>query len=246
MTDASTETAAEFGINLSQHEGFFNLDEVRFLVYGESGAGKTVFAATWPDAVFLDIDKGLSSVNRQVAQISIDDWPDLVNAVRFLHESDHHFRTVIVDSLNEMQKICMRHIIRKYPSIRRPYDDLASQSDYGKMLDEFDKYVREIKALKLNTVYIANVAPREYETDNVQIQLVGKHSPKDIARMMDIIGYLYKVETEGGASKDRVMIFDAVNYVTKDRSGMLPNQVKNPTHGKLYEHWQTQFKKDEM
>lgn len=247
--------AEEFGIELEQHEGFFNLDEVKLLVYGESGAGKTVFSASWPECVFLDMDKGMSSVTRKVSRIPIHDtpeqsaWEGLTRAINFLETSDlHTFGTVVIDSLNEMQIISMDHIIRKFPKVRRPYDELASQSDYGKMLDDFSKAVRRLKALPMHVVYICQVAPQIYETDVIQPQLVGKHTSRNVARMMDIVGYLYKKEGGEGASKkknEREMIFDSVNYVTKDRSDYLPFTITNPTFSELYEHWQKQFDEDE-
>ena len=35
----------------------------------------------------------------------------------------------------------------------------------------------------------------------------------------------------------RIMTFDAVNYVTKDRSDALPQMVENPTYDKLLSFW---------
>lgn len=243
IPEVVVERAASAGLEIHAHEGFFGLDQVKFLVYGESGVGKTVFSSTWKNAVFLDANRGMSSVTRRVSVISINDWNDLQNAVKFLANSNHGFETVVVDSLNDVQYLCMKHIIHAFPSIRRAYENLASQSDYGKMLDEFEKWVRETIALSMNVVFTCNVAPQVYETDTVQPQLVGKHTARNLAGMMDIIGYLTKREAaEGGEQKkDRLMWFDAVQYVTKDRSGLLPNQMVNPTHKKLYAYWEKQF-----
>jgi hypothetical protein len=254
--DASTaiSIAEEYGIVLEEHEGLFNLDEVKFLVYGESGSGKTVFASTWPDVVFLDIDKGMSSITRKVSRIPIVStlkqtaWESMTRAINFLERTDQHsFKTVVIDSLNEMQVIAMNHVIEKFPEVRRPYKNLASQSDYGKMLDDFDKEVRRLRGLPLHIVFICQVAPQQYETDVVQPQLVGKHSSRNVARMMDVIGYLYKQEGGEGTGeqkKNRIMVFDAVNHVTKDRSDMLPNTIINPTFGSLYTNWQKQFEQE--
>lgn len=249
--DALVEIAAQFDVLLEEHEGFFNPDEIRFLVYGESGSGKTVFSSTWPDCVFLDIDKGMSSVTRRVGRIPIGAtpqstaWEVFLRALSFIESGQHNFKTIVVDSLNEMQSISMDHIKEKYPEVRRPYNRLASQSDYGMMLFDFEYTIRRMKALPMNVVFIAQVAPQQYETDVVQPQLVGKHTPRNVARMMDIIGYLYK--QEGGEDdtsserKTRIMVFDAVNHVTKDRSDVLPMTVENPSYSELYAYWQTQF-----
>jgi hypothetical protein len=197
----------------------------------------------------------MSSVTRKVSRIPITDtkqqsaWDGLLRGISFLETADmHQFKTVVVDSLNEMQKISMLHIIRKFPEIRRPYEELASQGDYGKMLDDFDNALRRIKALPMHVVLVCQVAPQQYESDVIQPQLVGKHTSRNVARMVDIVGYLYK--TEGGGEgtaqkKDRIMIFDALTHVTKDRSDMLPFTITNPTFSELYEYWQKQFEEAE-
>jgi hypothetical protein len=60
--------------------------------------------------------------------------------------------------------------------------------------------------------------------------------------MVDIVGYLDKRESsEGGKPKTRVMVFDAVNQVTKDRSGKLPQQMDNPTYQQLFSYWTDQL-----
>lgn len=218
------------------HEGKFDPQKIKFLVYGESGVGKTVFASTWPDPVFLDIDKGMASVHREVHRFQIDVWEDLVDSVDFLANESHPFKTVVVDSLNELQYLSMRNVIQGFPSIRRSYDSLPSISDYGKMLDDFDKMVRFIKSLECNVVFISQVAAREYDTDPVQPQFIGKSTARNLARMVDIVGYLDKKDSSEGA-KIRYMTFDAVNYITKDRSDSLPQQVENPTYDSLLKYW---------
>ena len=245
--------AEEFGIQLEEHEGFFDSDQVKFLVYGESGSGKTVFGSTWPSCVFLDLDKGMSSVTRKVGRIPISAspgqlaWDSLVRAISFLENPEtHNFKTVVVDSLNEMQTFSMDYVIEKFPEIRRPYGGLASQSDYGKLLYDFDHEVRRLKALPMNVVFICQVAPQVYETDIVQPQLIGKHTARNVARMMDIIGYISKQEGGEGEQKkkDRIMVFDAINHVTKDRSDMLPFTITHPEHSELYAYWQKQFEQE--
>jgi hypothetical protein len=221
------------------YEGVFDPEKVKFLVYGESGVGKTVFASTWPNPVYLDIDKGMSSITREVFRINIDTWEDLADSVEFLQNETHPFKTIVLDSLNELQYLSMRSVVSKFPTIHRSYDSLPSISDYGKMLDDVDKMVRWIKSIPLNVVMIAQVAERKYETDPVQPQLIGKATARNQSRMMDIVGYLDKRDSQEGA-KTRVMVFDAVNYVTKDRSGHLPQQVENPTYQQLLGFWSGQ------
>lgn len=224
-------------IKIETHTGRFNPDEVKMLVYGNSGAGKTRFGATWPEVVFLDIDKGMDSVdNPGIARIPIDSWEDLQGAYEFLAYSKHPFRSVVVDSLNEIQHLSMGHVVDTYTSIRRSYDSLPGQSDYGKMLYDVDTMIRYVRALPMNVVLIAQLANREYETDPYQPYLVGKNTAKTLTQLMGVIGYIFKMESQE-IRKPNAMIFDGSAYVTKDRSGRLPGQVTQPTYQILRNYW---------
>jgi hypothetical protein len=231
------------------HEGKFDPYNVKFLVYGESGAGKTVFSATWPDVVFLDIDKGMSSVNSSVFRFPIDYWEDLVDVSVFLANEGHPFKTIVVDSVNEMQNLSLRSVVSRFSSVKRAYESLAGVGDYGKMLDDVDKMLRFLKSISGNLVLIAQVAPREYETDPVRPLLTGKNSPRAITQMMDVVGFLDKTESASptpGGGKLRTMMFDGVGYVVKDRSGTLPAKVEDPSYGALLKFWERRVSKTEQ
>lgn len=221
---------------LELHEGKFDKNEAKVLVYGESGVGKTVFSSTWPEVVFLNIDKGLASVKKKVYSFEIESWPDLITAAEYLEQGNHPFKTIVLDSMNELQNISMVNVVGTYRDVRRSYNTLPGIGDYGKMLDDVDKMIRYLRSLPYNVIFIAQVAERKFDTDQVQPQLVGKASARNICRMMDVVAYLDKKDSSEG-NKIRYMVFDAVNYVTKDRSGLLPQQMDNPTYDALARYW---------
>jgi KaiC/GvpD/RAD55 family RecA-like ATPase len=205
--------------------GGFNKRRTRWVVYGESGSGKTVLASTFPNPLFLDVEDGTASITLPFASWRVSDWNDIFEALAWLtSDPEHDFQTVVIDSLNELQLISMRHIITNYSSVRRAYDSLPSVSDYGKMLDDVDRVVRILKSLPMHVVFLAQVQNREYETDAVRPQLVGKNTATNVARMMDVIAYLYK--QEGDKETRRFLAFDVPDFVTKDRSGRLPSSLE--------------------
>jgi calcineurin-like phosphoesterase family protein len=218
------------------HAGGFNPKRVRFMVYGESGSGKTVFAATWPKPIFLDIDQGMASIKHEVARIPVGNWAELQNAYMYLAYSKHNYETAVIDSLNEGQWQAMQNVISTYSTVRRAYDNLPGMGDYGKSMDDFDKFVRVMRALPMNVVFIAQVAPRDSEEQMVQPQFTGKATARNIARMMDEIGYLYKADSSEPV-KPRIMVFDDSKFTTKDRSDSLPAFIENPTYEKLAIYW---------
>lgn len=216
-------------------QGGFNPNRVRFLIYGESGVGKTTFASTWPEALFLDIDDGLASVRTPVQRVRISDWDTLLDVFIWLQEGGiDDYQTVVIDSLNEAQKLAMEHTLEEFPEIRRSYGSLPAMSDYGKALDDFDHMVRSFKALPTNLVLISQTTSKQFEVDTIKPQLTGKQTANNVTRMMDEVGYLFKAE---GGAQARILTFDAVEYVTKDRSGVLPTTLENPRHADLYRFW---------
>jgi len=206
--------------------GGFDPYRVRWLIYGESGVGKTVLASTAPSPIFLNADDGLASVTRNVGSWDVVDWTDFIDAYQFLANEEHSFRTVVLDTVNELQTLSLQHILRHYPDIKRSYSSLAGISDYGKMLSDMDGMVRLFKSLPMNVIFITQVQPQEFATDTVMPQLIGKSSARNLCRMVDLVGYMYKRSSEGESI--RSVAFDAVNFVTKDRTGKLPHSVDIP------------------
>ena len=85
---------------------------VKKLIYGVPGIGKTSLAAAFPSPVFLDTERGTSSLD--VARIDINNWDELRQAIAELGSTRHEFKTVVIDSIDwaeEMlgQAICKEH-----------------------------------------------------------------------------------------------------------------------------------------
>lgn len=213
--------------------GDFTSNRIRFLVYGESGVGKTRFACTWPRPIVVDADDGLASVDWAVDRIRVNHWENIFAVLSYLdsEEAQEDYNTVVVDSLNELQTLALDYVVEQFPGIRRPYDSLASQSDYGKMLNDFDDVIRRFKALPYNLVLVGQVGSRQYEDEVIIPQLVGKHTARNVCRMMDEVGYMYR---DGGEVS---MGFNMEMFTSKDRSGVLPEVVEEPSYEKLAEIW---------
>lgn len=213
-------------------EGGFNPECVKFWIYGESGAGKTYFAATWEDAVILKVDKGIASITWPINIIDIKEWYDLFEAYKYLASGKHPFKTIVLDSLNEAQKMAMRYTLETFTHIKRSYDSMPSESDWGKMLFDFDVMVRKFKDLPYNVVVTSLNMPKTFATDMVAPMLDGKKTVRNLVPQFDIVGYIYKEE-----GKKRIIAFDIPEFLTKDRSAVLPARMENPTHASLKRLW---------
>jgi len=94
----------------------------RIMVYGVEGIGKSTFAASSPDPIYILTEDGLGSL--KVAHFPIaSSFKDVMDAIGSLYADKHEYKTVVLDSLDWLEAIIQREIEQKYEA-----KDLA----YGK------------------------------------------------------------------------------------------------------------------
>jgi len=85
----------------------------RILTYGVEGIGKSTFASESPRPVFIQTEDGLG-------QIECDKFPlagsfeDVHQALSELHTEDHDFETVVIDSLDWLERLIWDAVCNEY------------------------------------------------------------------------------------------------------------------------------------
>lgn len=144
---------------------------INILVYGPSGAGKTVFGATGPGPVlYLDLDDGLASVRRprpelvselgmtigQIYEKRIKNYTELKAALATLQRVKRAGgafpKTLVFDNLTVAQAICMQARTSGDESIS--VDKLPERQDWGVLLQNMRSIVRFVRDLPCHTVFI--------------------------------------------------------------------------------------------
>lgn len=77
----------------------------RILIYGDPGIGKTSLAASFPKAVFIQVEDGTPSDLELNSFGKITDFESVMQALGALYSEDHDFQTVVIDSISEMQRL---------------------------------------------------------------------------------------------------------------------------------------------
>lgn len=223
---------------------FFNM-----LVYGDAGVGKTVLAGSAIEVpemrpvIHLDIEGGtLSLRNRypEVDKVRIDSWEDLVRVYKELKSNPTSYRTVILDSLTELQQFGMEEIMfRAVTKAEEEGDDrdpdLPGIGEHGKSNERMKKIIRRFRDLPLNTIF---TALERVDVDRKNRKFIKPLlSPKladQVAGWLDIVTYMYIKEVDGEQS--RVLLTSNTDEVTaKDRTDKLPQTVLDPTMTKIYD-----------
>ena len=85
----------------------------RLMIYGTEGIGKSTTASQAPKSIFLPTEDGLD-------QIDCDSFPlaktfvDVVSAISALYSEKHDYQTVVIDSLDWLERLVWDEVCREY------------------------------------------------------------------------------------------------------------------------------------
>lgn len=218
------------------------------LIYGHSGAGKTRLAGS-ADAVpelrrvlFIDVEGGTLTLRNtpynEIEVVRVKSWQEMEDVYNELNLGRHHYNTVIIDSLTEIQKMSMDRIMRRLVEENEERDaDVPGVREWNINIEQTRKYVRKFRDLPVNTIFTA----LEHSEKNMRTgatrrkpSLSGKVKD-EVAAFLDIVVYLYTKEV-GDENKRMLLTGQTEDTVAKDRSNLLPMVIENPTMEVIYEH----------
>jgi hypothetical protein len=237
---------------------------LKMLLYGKPGAGKTRFAAEasfvpamspvlvmTPDASEADTLKAQApdAIHAMINKFQ-DFWDIYGEAAKGIKDPNRiPFKTIIIDTGTEAQKLSMNNIMTDLVKKGRPgggevNPDVPSVREWGQSISEMRRVLRSFRDLPVN--FIVNC----HETSSRDNRGVSWYVPdlpgklaNQVAGMFSSVCYLYvsaTTEREGNkniiVSEQRRLLTGFVEgYVCKSRSGTLPRVMIDPWIGELYE-----------
>jgi hypothetical protein len=213
-------------------------ESVNMLVYADSGVGKTVFAGTAPNALFLSTETGTISAKRMGSEAKvwrIKRWGDLDKAYTWLERNpDHGFDFIILDSATQMQVLLLRWILEK-ENKRNPAKrdlDIPAIQDHQKWQNMFKRFITLFVELPVHVIFTAQAMRKEDEEgDDLVLPLIdgkGYGISSWVCGQMHIVGYYYIKPTKKGPER-RLLAQSHPPYFAKDRYNVLVPWVGNPT-----------------
>lgn len=224
-------------------------------ITGDAGLGKTSLSATFPKCIFIRAEDGMQGINGQERP---DAFPlicsveNLWDQLKALITEDHDYRTLVIDSVTQLDTIFTEHIIDSDP--KKPRSIAQALGGYGagfQALSSLHGRVRRAAGLlnqrkDMNIVFIAHA-----ETSTIELPDQDPYTRYDI-RMhkksvshyidnVDLVGFL-KLETfttgDGERKKaisdgTRVLVtYATAANVSKNRYGitedLIVKQGENP------------------
>lgn len=179
--------------------------KMSYVLYGRSGTGKTTIAGSFPKpAALLDIrDDGTDSVKDRKGLFVLDvkDWDHLERIHAKLKENKQGFKTVILDTLTQMQQLAVEHVLSK---AKKPVENAGgwgsmTKQQWGDVARIMKDWIIRFRDLPMEVVFIAHDrtfnAGDEDDTDNILApEVAPRLSPSVVSTLtgaVSFIGYTF-------------------------------------------------------
>ena len=215
-----------------------------YLFYGLPGVGKTSLAGSAAEiesmgkVLLIDFEGGSSVLSKNYPNVdvaAVPDWSTTEELIFALVDEEHEYKTVILDTAGEAQ-----HFIMAESSDDNPYE---------KWDDAWRKLTAAVKILHksdMNVIVLAHAENERSEFDGtkqIRPYFQGRRSQNELPKVFDVIGYLSIDEDD-----DETRILQAKplsDNVGKDRFGIFPDVIENPTFEKLVSYMETNNTEEE-
>lgn len=212
---------------------------MNMLIYGDPGVGKTVLAGSASEieamspVLFVDVEGGTMSLRNKYPQVDVvrvSNWVDMVTVYKELADNPNLYKTVVLDSLTEIQKFSMYNIMKDLIQGDPDRDpDVPGLREWGKNSEQVRRFVRAFRDLPVNTIFTALAAVDKDQKTGLTVNrpgLSGKLSA-EVAGFLDIVCYMY-IRVVDGDVKRLLLTSSTDSCIAKDRSDSLPPVLEEP------------------
>jgi phage nucleotide-binding protein len=186
---------------------------VRVMIFGSAGSGKTTFALSAPDTLLLDFDNGVHRLEPQhrTDTVQVQSFRDVLEVLQ--SEELKNYNNIVVDTVGKLLDYIIIHICgARQPRIQ----------DWGTINKTFADFNRTLYHSGKNVIYVAHRDTRKESEDTIFIPALREKSYVQIVSDIDLLGYLEM--TTGG----RTLTFNPTNRNEGKNTCKLPAQIYIP------------------
>lgn len=213
---------------LGEYDKYINM-----MIVGDAGFGKTVFAGTAENALFLTTDpEGTISAmvfGSTAKEWKIETWTELNEAYRYLRDGgikEMGLKWVIIDNISEAQNLGMKETMELARSNNSKLDEfISSQQDYLRSQNMLRQMVKMFNDLPVNLLWTAWQTRLE-DADGEAYYAPGIHGQQGmlaqtIAGYMNIVGYGEVIKDSADNDVRRIWFSTSDRFRGKDRFNTL-------------------------
>lgn len=195
--------------------------QIKMLIYGQPGTGKSTLALSSPKPLLIDCDGGINRVDYELIKdtVQVESYVDILT---LLNDEDlSAYETLVIDTGGKMLDMMADYIIAHNPKMGKRNGSLTLEG-YGQRKIEFTALMKLIVSKKKHIVFVAH-RTTEKDGDNVRyVPLFGGSNYDALATELDLVGYL---EADG---RNRVITFDPTSRSEGKNTCNLPSQMNIP------------------
>jgi len=224
-------------------------NSISILIHGEPGSGKSWLGQTGPRPILtLDAEGGSRFARRHGEKVRrvvwdpeedgppeydgtwdncvvyVRDFDTMRQVFKWLNENEHPFKTLVLDSLTEIQQRCKDALLGMDERTEDGAMTHMSERQWGLLLDSMKNLVRSMRDLTFHPDYpldavviLALTVKKEGEFKPAVQGALGTHLPG----FMDVEGFLGVVESETGKMQRKLRIQPNEVVEAKDRTYVL-------------------------
>lgn len=203
-----------------------------YLIYGLPKTGKTtiashlgddeenlvLFFATEPGHKFQEIYKWEKENHDGPTR-----WEDFLQCCRELATSEHQFKCLVIDTVDNLYKWCSDYVCAKFKIDHE--SDLGFGKGYSLIKDEFSKPLNYLAQKGMGLIFISHAQTRDIEVGKRKFSRTDTTLPSGAAKFInglcDYIFYFHQ-DSEG---KRFIRTKQTENVNAGDRSGALPDLI---------------------
>ena len=166
--------------------------------------------------------------------VQIRDWKTFFAAYQWLQSGQHEFKSVILDSLTELQK----RLVDEVSGIEAP-----TLQDWGVIGRNFEDIIRKFRDLTFpgdNPVSVLFICLSHLRDKETRPYLKGAIE-LTLPAFVDVVGYLHTLpsQTLAGKVERHMLIVPTGNVIAKDRTGALEEKYGSTILNADFSEWLT-------
>lgn len=206
---------------------------ISFLIYAQSGAGKTFLCSTLPKPLILSAESGLLSlVQFDLPYIQINTIDDLYKAYEWLTTSPEadQFESVALDSISEIAEVILADEKKRMVNGKL----VDPRQAYGALIDQMGDLIRAFRDLPKNVYFSAKLEKQTDEMGRIlhSPSMPGNKTAQSLPYFFDEVFALRMEKGEDGKPARALMTVGEGLWLAKDRSGAL-NMYEDPDLGAI-------------
>lgn len=149
----------------------------RVMLYGTHGIGKSTFGAMAPKPIFIQTEDGLAEINCDRFPLT-QAFDEAIQALAELYTGEHEYRTVVVDSLDWLERLIHADVCRQKGVSN--IEDIGYSKGYAFALTQWRDFLTGLDALRndrgMTIVLLAHARIERFE--NPETETYDRYVPR--------------------------------------------------------------------